>query len=169
MNLVLPQSACATKIAHLEITELKDYAQIVAVVEIVATQKTEIPFHQPHTVSKSKLIKHTALISEPIKGKKIGKEIDFLHMTGLITGKNYVVFLSPSKENTLSVVNNQYGAFKLSIVSLGEGITEAVRIPSSYVSLPKPIASEMGAMAKDESSFFVWVELKALTHYLQTQ
>lgn len=163
----LIQFAHAAKVARLSINELKDYAKIVALVEVAATEMTDKPYRQIHTTVETKLIAHQAKIMDVLKGKFTEGKTSFLHMTGLKAGQIYLVFLSDTKDGGLIVSNNRYGAFAVSVVSMKSGVLQGVRIPESYISLPKALIVEPGASAKNEQSSFVWVGKKELIAHLK--
>lgn len=159
------QYAYATKIARLDIDELQKEASIVATVRILATEVTNEHYHPVHADVEVNLIRHQAVILDSFKGQTNDKEISFLSEKGLISGQKYLIFLS-NIPGGLRVSHSGYGALVISVVSMKSGVVEGVRIPESYISLPKNFFVETGHTAKNEQASFVWITSKKLLRYL---
>jgi len=157
----------ATKLARLSIDELKKQASTVVILEISETKKTNELYDQVHTEVKGNWIQHKAKVLDLIKGNSKMKEMTFFNIKGLITGKKYLVFLSKTENDRFTVSDNGYGALRIGIIPMKSKIIEAVRVPDSFIALPKGFSFESGVTAKDEVSSFVWVDFKDLSDYLR--
>ncbi len=160
-------SAYATKMARISIDNFLSMAHFVAVVNIESTQLTGKTKQQVHTTIPLPIIKHKVKVIKKIKGQSNDMDISFLNTKGLSAGNKYIVFLVKDKNDNLQVMVNGYGAMRISYISMSQGIVEAVRIPESYIELPKAIKYEVGSSAKGEQASYVWSELSHISNYLQ--
>lgn len=157
------------KPAPMSIKELKDSAEIVAVVEITATSlANELATAHESGIPKKRIL-HQASTLALIKGAATRKEISFLDVNGLTTGEKYLVFLQREKNGAFSVAFVGNGAFiarPIAMKAVKSGLVEAAKVPT-IIDLPKSLLAESGVVDRHEPSSFVWVNFAELLKHLQ--
>ncbi len=169
MITISPCQNALAKDAQLSLKELKDAAEIVAIIEITATQITNEYAVAHENGAKKKLILHQATTVEGIKGASEKQEVAFLNGEGLIAGKKYIVFLSREKDKQLRISFAGDGVFTINAISMKAvktGLVDAAKVPGT-IALPKSLMVETGTVDKNEPTSYVWVKFADMLGYLQ--
>lgn len=152
------QYGYATKMAPQTLAKLKSDSHTVALVKIEATATTNKSFRLLHTLTPAPLIQHKARILKQFKGPSTNKTISFMNLQGLSVGKQYLVFLTTTKDNHLIVSLLGHGTARIAYISMKSELTEAARVPA-YIKLPASIKTKPGKTLRDEQISYDWVRL----------
>lgn len=151
-------NADATKMAPVSLEELMRDSSAVAIVDIKQANVSANTYKIVYSGEEKHYLNYVATVVDPIKGAEVGKSIEFSSHEPLLISRQYLVFLSSSKPGELLVAQAGYAAFEKAYISFEAGIKEGLRIPSSFISLPKNIAITPDVTKLNEQSSYVWTE-----------
>ena len=91
----------------------------------------------------------------------------------LFVSREYLVFLNATQSGDLHIAQAGFAAFEKAYISFKAGIKEGLRLPSSYISLPKDLVMISEVTKRNEQSSYVWSEWlpfkKWLSRHLSAQ
>lgn len=151
-------NAGATKMAPVSLEELTRDSSVVTIVDIKQAGLSTNKYKIIYSGEERYYLNYVATVVDSIKGADVGKSIEFSSHESLLIGKQYLVFLSSSKSGELLVGQAGYAAFEKAYISFDSGIKEGLRIPSSFISLPKDLAITPDVTKLNEQSSYVWAE-----------
>lgn len=151
-------NAGATKMAPVSLEELMRDSLAVAIVDVKQANVSANTYKIVYSGEEKHYLNYVATVVDPIKGAEVGKSIEFSSHEPLLISRQYLVFLGSSKPGELLVAQAGYAAFEKAYISFDAGIKEGLRIPSSFISLPKGIALTPDVTKLNEQSSYVWTE-----------
>ena len=151
-------NAGATKMAPISLEELLRDSSVVSIVNIKQAGISANKYQIIHSGEEKFYLNYVATIVDSIKGSDAGKTIEFSSREPLLISREYFVFLISSNPGELMVAQAGYAAFEKAYISVDSGIKEGLRIPSSFISLPKNLATIPDVTKLNEQSSYVWVE-----------
>lgn len=151
-------NAGATKMAPVSLEELMRDSSVVAVVDVKQANVSANTYKIVYSGEEKHYLNYVATVVDSIKSVEVGKSIEFSSHEPLLISRQYLVFLGSSKPNELLVAQAGYAAFEKAYISFDAGIKEGLRIPSSFISLPKGIAITPDVTKLNEQSSYVWTE-----------
>jgi hypothetical protein len=160
-------SAGATKIARIPLDELAQDTKYIALVKVLSAQLDESDTHcgVVYTVKTLKGIKNTS------KNKTLKVFSPASSAAKLRTGQDFIVFLEEKNRGvcskaSLSIGHAGYGALWVGSPYLID-FTKAVKIPKSFIAIPRGLITQAGQRPDDEISEVEWVEQVKLIEYLR--
>ena len=144
--------------APVSLEELTQQSSSIAAVNITQASLSANHYTIMHSGEKKFYLHYVATVIESVKSGEIRETIEFSSREPLLINREYVVFLEASKTDELLVAQAGFAAFEKSYISFKSGINEALRIPSSYITLPKNLSTSPDVTKRNEQSSYVWVE-----------
>ncbi|WP_075187227.1 hypothetical protein [Teredinibacter haidensis] len=158
IGLFIAFNAFATKIAPISIEELLSDSSVVTIINVKQASLSVDQYEVIYSGEKKNYLNHEATIVDPIKAGYADKTIKFLSRKPLLVNQEYLVFLNSSESGELFVAQAGFAAFEKTYISFAQGIKESIRVPSSYISLSKDVATTPGVTKLNEQSSYVWAE-----------
>jgi hypothetical protein len=157
---LLSYPAAADKLARISISTLLEEASLVAIVKVDGASLLDGECG----------VKYSVAVVDPIKNTTLGARVSvsdkYLRSAGLRVGKTFILFESQDKVCGPVISHAGYAAFAVESPLLID-YDVAVRIPKTYVELPKGLPVQPGQRRDEESTEVEWAEMKAFLQQLK--
>lgn len=148
----------ATKIAPASLKELLSESSLAISVNIKKASLSDNKYKVFHSGEEKSYLNYTGTVIDSIKGEKAGKLIEFSSRKPLLINREYFIFLNPSKSGEFIVAQAGFAAFEKAYISFESGIKSGLRVPLTYISMPKNLTVTKGVTKRNEQSSYIWVE-----------
>ena len=164
ISIFFSSNVFAIKLARTSIESLYEEANQVATVKVISARATDNLCGITYAVK----------VLEPVKGVKRGDILNisdrYLPSTGLRTGQHFLIFTNQTYNQCLSTPENishaGYGAFWIGSPPLID-FDIAIKVPKSFIQLPKTMKIESGIRGDEDTSEIDWVQKSELINYLK--